>query len=232
MRKILLTLLLSSCITTKTASPVDAGLPDLKFWYWKSGSYVQADGQGSNYFTPGEQKRFKVETTGKCSVRYIDGDNDQTKPCEKEVYFDFGQYLQTSPEVASIVVISDSGSHYGVFYPTLRQQREVLPLEFACPQQETTHNVSVCARPAGYKFQFTVKTDEAGKLLYTKQCSGSGLTEEIIELKEPTARSFSLESAGQNYCTVGFGFKKPSGHTSSHVLHVRFYNPKYMSMGD
>lgn len=218
--------LLSSCATVGTVSPVDAGVPNLKFWYWKSDSYVLVSGQGSDRFAPGEPKRFKVETTGKCLIRYIDGDSDMTKPCAKEVYFDFGDYQQTSPEVASLVVISGNGSRYGVFYPNFRQQRGVLPLEFKCPQQNTTQGVSTCARPAGYKFQYTVKTSEPGKLLYTKRCVGSGTSEEVVDLKEPVSKSFSTDS-DRGHCAIGFAFKGASGVASAHVMHVAFYDQKY-----
>lgn len=228
----LISLLFAGCLTTPlpTISSLQAEKPELQFQYLKAGAYLPVNGHGSDHFLPGDTKRFKVQVpakSGKCQLRYIDGDEDSFSDCtgKTEVELDHGAYYKNHPGVVGISIITKKfGSQFGIFYPNIGTQREPLNVAFNCPWKETRSDTSVCTRPAGYKFYFTVKPPSAGKLYFSYQCRGEPLHEETLDVVEE--KIFFLDQAKPTYCVIGLGFKQLE-IIQAQTIHVRFYDPAH-----
>lgn len=238
-------LLLGSCVTGKVASmtPLQARIPEMKFWYWKDGGYVPAYGHVADYFEAGAPKKFKIQlyNSGKCEARIIDGDTDLTRNCNglSQLEFDLGSYGISQPSVLGISVAQEKlGIQQAYLYPRLGPPINPLEVDFRCPYQASNQNLSVCSRPAGYNFHFTAKvnTTGVGQLLYTYQCVGGSLYSEIRAITGVQAESFDLKVDGPAYCEVGLALRQnklPVGWSNiqSRNVYLRFYDPAYIPLG-
>jgi hypothetical protein len=234
-------LLLLGCATPRppTMTPLQAGIPELHFWYWKADEWVLVRGHGGEHFEVGDPKKFRIKTQmygGDCQIRYVDGNTDLSVGCKGKEFIDLdlGAYYENHPEVIGIsVTFENIGSQFGHFYPSLREKRDVLDVTFVCPWQEDKEGLAICTRPATYNFNFTVHFDEndKGQFYYGYQCRGKEPVERIENVQGPSKLELSLNSSKPDYCVIGLGFRK--GLTSgvkSHVIHVRFYDPAYVPL--
>lgn len=222
----LLAVPLIGCITYRDI-PIADGLPNLQFEYWNGTDYIKANGQAASHVKENDAAKFKIKIgkhRGDCRLRYLDGNRDLVTNCtgKSEIEIDLGKYYTGHPEVVSFLLIEEKyGIKSGYFYPSMRPIRDVLPVVFQCPVQETKDGLSVCTRPAGFKFMFKVVITQLSELLYTYQCRGEARRETLLKVAKDT--ELSLDAEHPTYCTVGLGLKAGS-FKQNHVLHVRFYD--------
>ena len=238
-----------SCLsTTKKYSmePYKAKIPELRFDYLKEGIWMPVFGHGADYFIAGELKQFKIKmnkNSGNCQIRVIDGDNDSVYDCSKkgELIVDLGKYGQSAkePSVLGISVASDKlGIQQGYFYPSLDKIRNLLPVQFKCPYQNTTKNVTVCTRPANYDFNMTaeVNDNKPGELLFRYKCGNDNLIEKTTPILSAGFFDFSISSASPAYCVLFFGLRQDKQSDGSYaivksrIMHVRFYEETYIPL--
>lgn len=237
---------LGSCSTTKPLSmkPVDAKIPELTFYYWKDNSWRLVRGHGGEYFQPGDPKKFKVKVhkdSGKCLINYQDGDAHTVYNCkgQSEVEFDLGNYSITTPEVFGMsVATEDLGIQVGYFYPNVHPQRAVLGVDYKCPYQNTNGNISVCTRPASYKFvvMALLSNPGPGKLQFVRACSGQPTQTTVIDVSGPGAQQVELVNDYPGYCIMSLNYRNvlPDGSMGEvreqQIIHIRFYNPEYIPL--
>jgi hypothetical protein len=230
-------LTLFGCVTPqyRPMPPVEAGIPELAFSYFWSNTWKEAYGHASARFVAGEKKKFKISLFskgGECTIRTLNGDVDSAQSCtgKKEIEIDLGNYKNSEPEVLSFVVSYEKlGTQVGYFYPNLSKDRPVLNLAFVCPYQQQNGGFSVCTRPATYRFIYRLNFLDSisGKFIHRVQCVGGSLEEKIFDAQGPFDRDFELTSDKPTYCVIGIGEKNTG---KSHVIHVRFYDPRYIPL--
>lgn len=228
---------LSSCVSPdyRPMPPIEAGIPELPFSYLSNGIWRETYGHGSARFSEGDTKKFKIDLfsdEGDCILRVINGDVDTAINCsnKKEIELDLGKYKKSEPEVLSFVVTYQNlGSQVGYFYPSLAKERPTLDVSYICPYQAQNGGFSVCTRPATYRFLYRLNFNDpvSGKFIHRRQCVGQPLEETIFESSGPFEREFELNSPVPTYCVIGIGEKNTG---KSHVIHVRFYDPKYIPL--
>lgn len=237
MRYTWLLFLLCSCVSPqyRPLPPVDAAIPEMPFSYMSNGSWREAFGQGSAKFSVGDTKKFKISLFSKggaCILRVLNGDTDRALSCtgKKELELDLGTYQAGEPEIISFVTTYEKlGTQVGYFYPSLAKERPVLDVSFKCPYQSQNGGFSVCTRPATYRFLYHLSFKEAvlGKFIHRRQCAGQPLEETVFDASGPFEKEFEITSAVPTYCVIGIGEKNTG---KAHVIHVRFYDPKYIPL--
>jgi len=244
----LLFLFICSCTTTKQLSmePYKAKIPELRFDYEKNGVWIPVWGHGGDYFILGEVKKFRVKThknAGNCQIRVVDGDNDVTKDCnnDSEIIIDLGKFGD-SPKEASVLGFSLAteklGIQQGFFYPKMEVIREDLPVDYKCPYQAKTKNLSVCTRPATFDLSLKVKieSNKLGELKFKYKCDNSSLEDQTISITDSGEKIFTISSGAPTYCVVFFGLrqdKKPDGTyniVKSRDIRIRFYDETYIPL--
>ena len=240
MKKLILalSLFLNSCTSTPPLSmkPVDARIPELQFYYYKSGAWELARGQAADYFSPGDPKKFKVIThpkSGDCMINFVDGDVQKTFPCtnNSETIIDLGIYTVISPSVQAMSVVSENfGIQLGYFYPNLHSPKNMMGVEFTCPYSETNGNISVCTRPATYAFEFSFKIPTPGKLQVISQCTGGVPNIDTQTVTIPQEFKSKISSPEKNYCIVSINFVDNNNEQFQHIIHIRFYDPLYIPL--
>jgi hypothetical protein len=239
-------MLMAGCASTKPLSmkPIDAEIPELRFSYLKDGAFKIARGHAADHFVVGDPKVLKIRVHsrgGKCLLRYIDGDTDKSKDCTglSEVTLDLGKHYERQPEVIGVSVSQEKlGIQQGFFYPSLREARSALTVEYKCPYSNSVQDLDVCTRPASYSFKLKalILSNTSGEIFEKLVCNeGTGFertkpvygsSEHLIEFtpKQPT------------FCVLGIGLKqgkKPDGSyeiIQSKSIFIRFYNPKYIPL--
>lgn len=237
---------LSGCSTsTKSISmkPEDAKIPELHFDYWKDGKWRKAEGHAGDEFTVGNVKKFRVRThkgMGNCLVNYLDGDSHIVKDCSNkgEVLFDtedFEDYYEGHPTVLAFSVAGEkTGIQTGYFYPFVGIKRESLPVLVRCPHVQTSRNITTCSRPATFTFRMVAKNPlaEPGDLQYQYSCrDGQSGKEVFTDVESYGSEVLELKVNEASYCAIAFAFRnKDKTKKLSHLLHVRFYDPKYIPL--
>jgi len=232
-------LLMSSGCASKrfVVEPIDAKIPELKFEYWKDGSWHPAHGHAGAYFSESDKKKFRIKTHkegGDCQFVYVDGDTHFTRECDEksEITLNLGKYRQNSPEVIGFsVTMENSGTQQGYFYPLMRNQYEPLPVSFKCPYSKKNGSISVCSRPATYRFLFdvSIKSQGEGDLLFTRKCNGEEKISETLNVSGPETKTLSISSDKANFCVVGLALRQGSTRKSQRI-YVRFYDPEYIPL--
>ena len=224
--------------------PVDADIPELRFWYQKGGAWQTVFGHAGDFFTVGEAKKFKVKLhkdAGKCQLTYDDGDNHFTKDCEglSTMDLDLGTYYANHPDVIGISVATEKlGIQTGYFYPNMRLERDVLPVQFKCPGQSSNKTMSTCTRPATYNFFFSagVEDPSAGDMQFVRKCNKTSIQTDVIPVTGAGPITLSLQSMDADYCVIQLNLrqnKQPDGTyliKKQQNLFVRFYNEKYIPL--
>lgn len=236
------------CSSTKAVSmkPVDARIPELRFWYEKNGQMKDVYGSGGDYFNAGDAKQFKVKlhkNGGNCQLTYTDGDSNFTKDCRgmSTYTLDLGTYYVNHPSVVGISVAMEKlGIQQGYFYPQVNPSPfPELPVSYKCPQQESTDGISVCTRPATYQFNFTVSVKEnfPGLLQYARKCvSDATETVDVFTINGAGDVPLTFNSSLAQYCTISVALKQnpqPDGSYAikkKNVIHLNFYNPQYIPL--
>jgi hypothetical protein len=179
------------------------------------------------------------EDGGECIINYQDGDVHKTFDCtdKNEVDLDLGTYKKVSTEVVGIsVAMRKLGIQVGFFYPSLRTKRDILPIEFVCPYQMTKDNLSVCTRPATYKFKMLANFDYpgTGKGQFVYECVSGQKDDQRFDLAGAEEKEFEINSNKPDYCVISVGSvntdSTPGMVKKQHVIHVRFYNNEYIPL--
>ena len=239
-------LLLAGCSSTPSSmTPSAAKIPELKFSYWKNGAYVNAYGTSGDYFNVGEPKKFLVKlhsNGGNCQIVYDDGDSHFTKDCKNlsTIELDLGTYTATQPTVAGIsVALQKLGTQQGFFYPNMLTPFTPLPVTYVCPHSDTHNGISVCIRPATYKFNYIIQITDApiGLMQVTQQCdSDTNPTVTLVNIPGPEQISQSILSNSAQYCAVNLAVKQglqPNGTWAikkEQTIHIKFYDPTYVPL--
>lgn len=236
---IALSLFIIGCTSTGPLSmkPEDALVPELKFFYWKDGVYKPVYGHAGDVFKQGDVKKFKIKLhkkMKKCHFNYMDGDSHFTKDCKglSEFVLDQGFYYKDHPSIVSFSVASEkAGIQVGHFYPNLSKKRLVLAVDYRCPHTDTHSNISVCTRPAAFNMILIADVIGMGngKILYTYNCNDGQTGEQTIDIPGAGQYRFNLTMAQPNYCSIGL-FLRQGAMRKSHIVHVRFYNPRYIPL--
>ena len=242
---VLLVLMTSCSSGTLSMHPIDAKIPEMRFWYWKDGEYKSAWGDKGDWFKTGDPKKFKLKLhkdAGKCQLTYQDGDSHFTKDCQgmSEFELDLGTYTSSqSPVVGFSVATENLGIQQGFFYPNLLTQFPAIPVAYKCPHSDTVGGISVCTRPATYAFNFvaTITDNYPGLLQFTKKCDNDFVpTVTPITVTGAGQLNFSVTSDTAQYCAINLAVKQNQQPDGSYAIkkeqtvHIRFYDPKYVPL--
>lgn len=238
---ILTTLFILGCGSTPpvSMSPDKAKVPELEFYYFKGGDWIRVHGHGGSKFQPGESRKFRIKLhkkMGDCQINYVDGDEHFTRDCKGHSSYelDLGQYYNSTPSITSFSVASEAvGIQVGHFYAAIGLQGMALPISIKCPEQSTHNNVSTCSRPATYKMKvMAINPDnEAGKIHFEYKCLNK---DKVVKIDEDILgeeyKEYTINSDIPTYCVAGLALKINTTKLYSHLVHIRFYDPKYIPL--
>lgn len=224
--------------------PIDAEIPELRFWYEKGGNWQSVYGHAGDFFTVGEAKKFKVKLhkdAGKCQLTYDDGDNHFTKDCAglSTMDLDLGKYYANHPDVIGISVATEKmGIQTGYFYPNMRTERDALPVQYKCPGQSNTRTMSTCTRPATYSFFFSAQVTDpsAGDMQFVRKCNKTAMQSDIIPITGAGPVTLNIQSMTSDYCVIQLNLRQNKQPDGSYLvkkqqnIFVRFYNEKYIPL--
>ena len=238
--------IVSGCGGTKilTMKPIEADIPELRFWYQKGGAWKNVYGHAGDFFADGDSKKFLVKLhkdAGKCQLTYDDGDNHFTKDCKglSTMELDLGKYYPNHPDVIGISVATDRlGIQTGYFYPNMRTERDALPVAYKCPGQSTERTMSTCTRPATYTFFFAAQIEDAsaGDMQFVRKCNKTQMQTDVIPVTGAGPISLSIASNTADYCVIQLNLRQNKQPDGSYLIKkqqnifVRFYNEKYIPL--
>lgn len=236
----------SGCGGTAALSmkPIDADIPELRFWYMKGGAWQNAFGQAGDFFSVGDPKEFQIKlnkNAGDCQLTYDDGDTHFTQDCDGQstVTLNLGNYSAQQPDVIGISVATQNGGiQTGYFYPNMRVQHSALPVTYTCPGQSSSGLMSTCTRPATYDFDFSANiTDgDPGQLQFVRQCNKGSLETDVINISGAGPVPLSLNSTTPDFCVIQLNLRQkqlPNGTWAieeQQNIFVRFYDPTYIPL--
>jgi hypothetical protein len=237
---------MSGCGGTQLLSmkPIEADIPELRFWYEKGGALKSVWGHAGDFFAAGDAKKFVVKLhkdAGKCQLTYDDGDSHFTKDCAglSTMTLDLGKYYANHPDVIGISVATEKlGIQMGFFYPNLRAERDVLPVEYKCPGQSSNKTMSTCTRPASYQFFLNAQIEDgsAGEMQFVRKCNKTSMQTDVIPVTGAGPITVSLQSMTPDYCVIQLNLRQNKQADGTYTikkqqnLFVRFYDEKYIPL--
>ena len=214
--------------------PLEAKRPELVFFYYHGKTWKLAQGHGSDYFSSGDTKKFKLplhKRMGKCQVVIADGNTHDNYDCtdRKDLVLNLGKYYLNHPRVIALAITSERlGTQLGYFYPEVSKPRQGLDLRYQCPSVFSIGNLYGCIRPKSFNLDVSLVAPGNGKLLYTYTCGSGDTREEITEVTENQVIRVEVKKAKTDYCLMAFAFKGDKKRAA--YLHVRFYDNKYIPL--
>lgn len=212
--------------------PVDAGMPEMRFSYWKGAEWHEVYGHGGDFFRKGEEYRLRVmlnKEAGRCEMRLLDGERDVVRDCTGRSIEEFylGEHDEKPRQLGIIVVTEKLGSFKGFFHPRRFTGRDQHDVDYLCPVMSSGTQLG-CSRPSGFPLRLTVRFKEAGRALFAVQCEGEAMKEQVLDVAADQAVEYTVESDKAAYCGAVIASKGVEERET--FLNVRFYDARYIAL--
>lgn len=212
--------------------PVDAGIPEMRFSYWKGSEWHEVYGHGGDFFRKGDAYRLRVmlnREAGRCEMRLLDGERDVVRDCTGRSIeeFNLGEHDEKPRQLGLIVVTEKLGSFKGFFHPRRFTGREQHDVDYLCPVMSGGAQLG-CSRPAGFPLRLTVRFKEPGRALFAVQCEGEAMKEQVLDVTADQAVEYTVESEKAAYCGAVIASKGSVERET--FLNVRFYDARYIAL--